>query len=66
MDEAKYNVSDKEMTSLVEALDNMLDEEEPDFYGDLKEAAWNVLRENPSYGLTSGYRPHGTIPLGGG
>lgn len=47
MDESKYNVSDEEMASLVEALDNMLDEEEPDFYGELKTAAWNVLHENP-------------------
>ncbi len=28
-----------------------LDDEEPDFYGDLKEAAWNVLHENPGYGF---------------
>lgn len=51
MDESKYNVSDEEMASLVEALDEMLEEEEPDFYGDLKEAAWNVLHENPGYGF---------------
>jgi len=51
MDENKYEVSDKEMASLVKALDNMLDEEEPDFYGFLKEAAWNVLHENPGYGF---------------
>ena len=50
-DETKYNVSDEELASLVKALDEMLDEEEPDFYGDLKEAAWNVLRENPGYGF---------------
>ena len=48
MDENKYEISDEEMASLVDALDNMLDDEEPDFYGDLKEAAWNVLHENPS------------------
>ncbi|MDD6889272.1 MAG: hypothetical protein PUD39_03325 [Bacteroidales bacterium] len=47
MDESKYNVSDEEMASIVEALDNMLNEEEPDFYAELKEAAWNVLHENP-------------------
>lgn len=47
MDESKYNVSDEEMASLVETLDNMLDEEEPDFYGELKQCAWNVLHENP-------------------
>lgn len=28
-----------------------LDEEEPDFYGELKTAAWNVLHENPGYGF---------------
>lgn len=47
MDESKYNVSDEEMASLVETLDNMLDEEEPDFYSELKQCAWNVLHENP-------------------
>lgn len=26
-------------------------EEEPDFYAELKEAAWNVLHENPGYGF---------------
>lgn len=25
--------------------------EYPDFYGDLKEAAWNILHENPGYGF---------------
>ena len=24
-----------------------LDEEEPDFYGELKQCAWNILYENP-------------------
>lgn len=47
MDESKYNVYDEEMASLVEALDNMLDEEEPDFYEELKQCAWNILHENP-------------------
>lgn len=47
MDESKYNVSDEEMASLVEALDNMLDEEEPDFDAELIEAGWNIVRENP-------------------
>lgn len=28
-----------------------LDEEEPDFYGELKQCAWNVLHENPGYGF---------------
>ena len=27
-----------------------LDEDEPDFYAELKEAGWNVLHENPGYG----------------
>ncbi len=31
------------------ALNNMLDDDEPDFYGELKTAAWNVLHENPGY-----------------
>lgn len=26
---------------------NMIDEDEPDFFADLKDAAWNVLHENP-------------------
>lgn len=47
MNKSNYNISDEEMAFLVEALDNMLDEEEPDFYGELKTAAWNVLHENP-------------------
>lgn len=51
MDKNKYEVSDEEMTFLVEAIDNLLDEEEPDFYGELKQAAWNVLHENPGFGF---------------
>lgn len=47
MDESKHNVSDEEMASLVEALDNILDEEEPDFDAELIEAGWNIVRENP-------------------
>lgn len=46
MNENNYNVSDEEMSSLVEALDELL-EEEPDFYAELKDAAWNILHENP-------------------
>lgn len=46
MGKSKYNVSDEEMSSLVEALDELL-EEEPDFYAELKDAAWNILHENP-------------------
>ncbi len=52
MDENKHEVSDEEMASLVQTLREMLyedDDEGPDFYGDLKDAAWNVLRENPGY-----------------
>lgn len=47
MDESKYNVSDEEMASLVDGLDNMLDEDEPVFFTELKEACWNILHENP-------------------
>lgn len=39
------------MASLIKTLDEMLDEEEPDFFGELKEAAWDVLHENPGYGF---------------
>lgn len=28
-----------------------IDEEEPDFYEELKQCAWNVLHENPGYGF---------------
>lgn len=28
-----------------------IEEEEPDFYAELKDAAWNVLHENPGYGF---------------
>lgn len=28
-----------------------IEEEEPDFYAELKEAAWNVLHENPGFGF---------------
>lgn len=45
--ELKHEVSDEEMTLLVKAMDEMLDDERLDFYGDLKEAAWNILHENP-------------------
>lgn len=51
MDENKYEVSDEEMASLVKTLNNMLDEEVPDFYGELRQCAWNVLHENPGYGF---------------
>ena len=30
---------------------NSLQEDEPDFYADLKDAAWNVLHDNPGYGF---------------
>mgnify|MGYP006906614656 CR=1 FL=1 len=54
MNENKYEVSDEEMASAIETIREILyddNDEEPDFYGDLKEAAWNVLRENPGYGF---------------
>ena len=54
MNESEYEVSDEEMASLTEVIREILyddDDEEQDFYGDLKEAAWNVLRENPGYGF---------------
>lgn len=47
MDKPNYNISDEEMESLLNALNEMLDEEEPDFYGELKQCAWNILHENP-------------------
>ena len=47
MGKSKYNVSDEEMSSLVEALDELLEGEESNFYGILKECAWNILHENP-------------------
>ena len=28
-----------------------LDEDEPDFFAELKEAGWNILHENPGYGF---------------
>ena len=46
MDENKYEVTDEEMASLVKALDEMLDDE-PDFYDELKQCAWNILHDNP-------------------
>lgn len=47
MNDSKYNISDEEMASLDNSLDEMLEEDMTDFYGELKEAAWNVLHENP-------------------
>ena len=51
MNKPHYNISDDEMTSLVQTLDEMLDENNQDFYAELKDAAWNVLHENPGYGF---------------
>lgn len=51
MNKPKQNVSENEITSIVEALDNMLDDEDPDFHGELKQCAWNILHENPGYGF---------------
>lgn len=45
MDE--YDVSDEEMALLAKTLDKMLDDKKTDFYGELKQCAWNVLHENP-------------------
>lgn len=49
MAEKEYNVSDEEMQSCIHEIRNILyeDDEAPDFYADLKEAAWNILHENP-------------------
>ena len=47
MNKSKYDVSDEEMASLIEGLDEMLCESEPDFYVELRDAAWNILHENP-------------------
>lgn len=49
MDDTNYNASDEEMALLTEALDEIFDDERPDFYGELKECAWNILHENPGY-----------------
>lgn len=51
MDKSKYNISDEEMVPFVETFNNMRDEEATDFYGELKDAAWSVLHENPGFGF---------------
>lgn len=48
-DKPKYKVADDEMEALKETLDELLNEAEPDFYAELKDAAWNILHENPGY-----------------
>lgn len=42
---------DKELDKLRLLLNAVeaIDEDEPDFYGELKQCAWNVLHENPGY-----------------
>lgn len=47
MDE--YDVSDEEISLLAKTLDEMLDDKKTDFYGELKQCAWDVLHENPGY-----------------
>ena len=51
MDKLELDISDEEMTPIVSALDEISDEDAPDFYKELKEAAWNVLHDNPGYGF---------------
>ena len=58
MGNQQFNVLDKEMRECSRELRALLDikswdsscvydEDEPDFYGILKECAWNILHENP-------------------
>lgn len=44
---------DKELDKLRFLLNAVeaIDEDEPDFYGELKQCGWNVLHENPGYGF---------------
>lgn len=44
---------DKELDKLRILLNAVeaIEEEEPDFYAELKQCAWNVLHENPGYGF---------------
>lgn len=44
---------DKELDKLRILLNAVeaIEEEEPDFYAELKDSAWNVLHENPGYGF---------------
>ncbi len=47
MDNFKAHESDAEITSPFENLDEYYDEEQPDFYEELKDAAFEYLRHNP-------------------
>lgn len=47
MDKLEYNIIDEEIASLAGTLEEMLYDEAPDFIQELKDAAWNVLKENP-------------------
>lgn len=50
-DEAKNeHVKLDKLRILLNAVE-AIEEEGPDFYAELKEAAWNVLHENPGYGF---------------
>lgn len=53
MAEKEYNVSDEEMQGCIHEIRDILygDGETPDFYAELKEAAWNILHENPDTDL---------------
>ena len=46
-------MEDKELDKLRMLLSAVesLDEDEPDFFAELKEAGWNILHENPGYGF---------------
>lgn len=43
----------RKLQMLMNPIDTLHDDEneEPDFYAELKEAAWNVLHENPGFGF---------------
>ena len=49
MIDKEYNVSDEEMQDCIHEIRDILygDGETPNFYAELKEAAWNILHENP-------------------
>lgn len=43
----------RKLQMLMNAMDTLHEDEdeEPDFYGELKQAAWNILHENPGFGF---------------
>lgn len=45
----KYTVSDEEMQDCIKQIKAILhiEDDDPNFLGELKEAAWNILHENP-------------------